>query len=292
MHLVKQFALPFSICRKLQHSECSGVLRASGQARIEKHNKDVAVRATDMISLQPGNAKPGRGGYKRWVPRAVLRICFGLESVFRKGMAKKRMPQTTMAASTSVMAAVNRASTTHIKQLRDGVACLILECQNSVFSETAGAPYVIVQVSLDETSEDVAVGADLGSRSIMMMHAKSMHRAGGQLREHEIIFPTTVLEDTTAESVLAAMYDRAEFLFHPRESGKLIVIVNSDSAPALKRMRRHFESLVLRDSGKRLHVDSYCQMHLMSAAIVNAFSPYSLVSPVFCATLQLRQGRP
>lgn len=202
-----------------------------------------------------------------------------------------RRPQTTVAASTTVLAAVNRASATHVKRLRDGVAGQILQHQEDlVFSSTGGAPYVISVVSLDETTEDVAVEGDLGPRPILMMHGRSMCRKDGQVHEHELIFPTTVLDDTTAETVLAALHDRAQWLFNVRPAGKLIVILNSDSAPALKRMRRHFEFLAKQDGGKRLHVDSFCQMHMMCATAVGAFAPLGLVSPTFCATLQLHQG--
>ena len=264
------------------------------QAQVDHHNASLAVRAGDLIQLAPGRGKPklGRGSHRTWLPQAALRVCFGLEPVYAKaGRRRPRKPQTTVAASTSVIAAVNRASGTHIKRLRDGVSGQILRRQEEIVSSAIdGAPYVIVVISLDETMEDVDVEGDLGPRNILMMHGRTMCRKGRVVHEHELIFPTAVLDDTTAETVLAALHDRAQLLFNVRPAGKLIVIINSDSAPSLKRMRRHFEFLAKQDGGKRLQVDSFCQMHLVCATIVGAFSPFGLVSPIFCATLQLHQG--
>ena len=47
------------------------------RAVVKKFIRSNAVREGDLAALQVKKSKPGRGGYKRWLPHAALRVCFG-----------------------------------------------------------------------------------------------------------------------------------------------------------------------------------------------------------------------
>jgi hypothetical protein len=110
------------------------------------------------------------------------------------------------------------------------------------------------------------------------------------LGTHDVIAPTTVIEDTTAESLLGALQLRFPWLFVDSEVRDLLVLVlNSDSASSNVRLYNHF--CYLAETGKGpLILHSRCMMHMVAASLGYIFDCHKIITPSFCATLTFHQG--
>ena len=144
-----------------------------------------------------------------------------------------------------------------------------------------------------ETSENVRCEKTSGSSHIVMMQGRLIsfeERGGAMLHAVDVIIPTTVVDDTTAESSLGVMHLRVAWLFDAIAKGvPMVVVLNSDSAKANLRLARHFLALA-QSSTSLMLLPSRCMMHMTAAAVSHCMQAHHLISPLFCATLQLHHG--
>ena len=278
------------MCRKVKasehvkhsfHKKCTGT--------VQHHNDHLAVRAVDVISTKVSKCK-GKGGYKRWLPAAVLRCCFGhrVGEVRKKGKRKARPSGLHMAPRT--VAEWFRSGHSHVQQVRNAVAETIVSHVNEQVESDSKRPGVrILEVSFDETKENIRCAQTVGSQHVLMCQA----RLGVQTPEfdfidRDIICPTTVIQDTTAETLLSALTERLPMMLDFDKRCPYVLILNSDSAQSNIRLGKHFMQLCQRNGF--LFLQSRCQMHMACASIVQELKYLDLTSPSFCATLQLHDG--
>lgn len=103
------------------------------------------------------------------------------------------------------------------------------------------------------------------------------------------MYPITVLTNTTAECLIAALRLRVPQLFQRFRSVKTVLVLNTDSASSNKRVGGHFKALS-EGHNDLLCLQSLCMMHMVCASVVTVHSFFDLVSPAFCATLQMHHG--
>lgn len=71
-------------------SHKGGQLPAHLMAGIERYNIRHAVRSSDLLRIERKRVK-GTGQYKKWVPTAVLRLCFGRKWTPSSPLVRRRL---------------------------------------------------------------------------------------------------------------------------------------------------------------------------------------------------------
>lgn len=254
--------------------------------QIRLHNAEVAIRTTDEIQTRAVSdvspLRKGRGSHRRWLPNAVLRCCFGNS----RGPASA----TGLHAAARTVAQWMRGSHTHVQRVRNCVAETVLSTfeQGLTSAVAAAAPFVVLQVSFDETKEDLRCENTTGTHHVLMCQAYLAMQTQEGWTERPIVCPTTVIASTSAEHILSALLHRLPFMLDFCDSSRYVMILNSDSAKSNIRLARHMEALTERKPFAVLH--SRCQMHMACAGIVMELKYLDLTSSAFCATLQLHDG--
>ena len=222
----------------------------------------------------------GRGTYKCWTSRSILRVAFG-------DVDSKCSP---LAFSTHASGYFLNSSTTYVQRLRDGLANFSVDAAwSNVATAVARVPvFIVMELSFDETAEDLQVGSELGPQTTLMMHVRRLFVYETETVLIHVSIPTAVLLDATAESISVALRDRVPMAFQHFRAGMLLVL-NSDSAESCKRVARHFHRLA-ETVRPRYHLHSRCQQHLTNAALVYVTKQFQLLDGSFCSTVQLHKG--
>ena len=107
-----------------------------------------------------------------------------------------------------------------------------------------GCVAVCHAIVASQTTENVKCDKAQGSSSIIMMQGRLLayDDTGALTRSVDVVVPTTVIEDTTAESLLGAIQLRLPWLFE-HIAAPLVLVLNSDSAKANIRLSKHFCAL-------------------------------------------------
>ena len=154
--------------RSWEHAKHARMSRKLGQANMVKlkvtnkandqitaYNTSLAVRPGDQIVV--GKVPPrhplarGRGGYRRWLPEALLRCCFG-RSV-KKVERGKPQPRSGLHIAPRTVAEWFRGGHAHVQRVRNAVAEIICDEVKKRMKEVGNASSVILEVSFDETKE-------------------------------------------------------------------------------------------------------------------------------------------
>ena len=133
----------------------------------------------------------------------------------------------------------------------------------------------------------------MGSHHLMMLAARTLTRtAGGGKQTVDVMLPPAVLCDITARTILAALKSRVHQLMPLRStpnSVQGVVILNTDSHSALKRVANHYASLA-RSGDFPLLLHGRCMMHMFFTGLTSMLSHLQLISPMFCSTILLHKG--
>ena len=123
--------------------------------QISAYNTSLAIRPGDRIVVgwEGHPLARGRGGYRRWLPQALLRCCFGLgcRSVKKVGREKPQ-PRSGLHMAPRTVAEWFRGGHSHVQRIRNAVAeTICAEVEKRIEETTAGT--LLLEVSFDETKE-------------------------------------------------------------------------------------------------------------------------------------------
>eukprot|EP00971_Amphidinium_carterae_P352829 6492744-Amphidinium_carterae.5 len=119
----------------------------------DKYVQDHAVRCADIAGLAQRRQRLGKGGYKKWLPEAVQRLCFGTPRFQHKAGKRNVQRAPTLQLSARALATWQRASHGHIQVLRNATAMHIDQrVQDQI--QAALQSSVVCQVSCDATTVD------------------------------------------------------------------------------------------------------------------------------------------
>ena len=268
-------------CRQTrQAKQMSLDLTGKASFKIEEHNCRLAKTAGDKIEVGKV-AKPvkvGKGGNKRWLPAAVLRACFGEDGSSMLHQAPRTVAQWF------------RAGHGHVQRVRNAVAETILQRVTALMDSAAEkARNIILEVSFDETKEDIRVDGATGTHHVMIIHARLTTQVdSGEFADADIPLPTSVIDSTDAPHLLYTLQTRLPLMFRFDPGVRYALILNCDSAPSNSRLARHMIALAEKEPFVFLH--SRCMMHMACATIVTLLKELDLTNSAFCATLQLHDG--
>eukprot|EP00969_Alexandrium_andersonii_P065062 2864459-Alexandrium_andersonii.AAC.1 len=115
---------------RFQRLATTGVQKHLGKLtiKIKRIANKYCVRRSEAIDFSPSSpGVRGRGGYKRWLPRAVQRVCFGRGWAPPSQAARrltKKTPQARSVYATSVTGTADafEGSAGHVERLRKAIA--------------------------------------------------------------------------------------------------------------------------------------------------------------------------
>ena len=112
--------------------------------RIEKHNAELAIRSEDLIDVNEKKpvTQKGPGAWKRWLPEALARVCWGMPKQKRKPLKArctrlrrrgkgKLIVKTTApsVASTRCFARFYKANHSYVQSIRNAIGQRYMEIQ-------------------------------------------------------------------------------------------------------------------------------------------------------------------
>jgi hypothetical protein len=148
------------------------------------------------------------------------------------------------------VAAQLKSATTHIQKLRDGTAQLLVDrVQATINEQMAASPiHDILQFSIDCTTESMRCGRVIGPQQVFLMLGKYATRTSTGLTCTELLCPTLTLQEENAECLLAAVRKCLPQAFDIVDRRR-VLILNSDSHKANKRLFRHLHHFVESNEG-------------------------------------------
>jgi len=286
------------------------------KAQIKKANEGFAVRPRDFIDVENMQVTSpvkilGRGRSKQWLPEALLRACFGhprhaAHRRHRTKQSKEGVPNV-QAWSLRSFAYWFRSTHGYVEQVRQAVCTRIFQRQNEqlqALCSGASAHHTICEVALDETEFEINYKGDHAVESVLILHGRlyALYRDGG-VYDEELVIPPAFLEDTSADSIFAALTKRTDQLqYNPGRFN--VTVLCSDSAKSMIKVARHHAFRARSSQPCRLlpalprpggvielAVHARCMMHMLWAAVCAMFSRYSMASPLYCATTLLHRGQ-
>jgi len=286
-------------CIKAHRRRARGpVIAEHIKLRISNFHRDYAIRACEKICLEETKPVPekGKGVFRRWLPEAVLRACWGLRVKQRLVARATRRPlraktgQRPRMASPSVASARNfarfyRANHSHVAAVRCATAQQFLDVQKVQLTRP-DQPYecLVVELAIDETEMKIKLESEGTTVHIMVLHGRLSFRSGDTWVTRELVMAPAVVESTSAEVLVEAIKRRlprslAELATWCRP-GRSFVLLNSDSAASCLRAARRLNA-----------VAAVCRMPQLVLAIVSVVRLGGMMSATFCATLLIRRRR-
>ena len=293
------------LCKHMRISKKSRVLSHTGPVAqhtmqtIDRCNADWAKTAEDVIdlSLRKPLRITGKGAYKRWLPSAIQRACWGLRPRPRickrppRRIHKKRPAQvpapTTM--STRAYAVSSRAGITHVHNVRSAVSEELV-CRQ--ISELQALPrnhqLCMLELAFDETEEALSLDK-VRSETVQMMTLQArlfLRRSPTDSIKFDIVIPPVALNGTAAEFLVAGVKARLPLPLaaFAALASRFVLIVNTDSGPSCLKAVRHFSTEVP-------VLSAPCRMHQGCLAMSGLLTSSGLLSALFCASLLLRRRR-
>ena len=127
----------------------------------------------------------------------------------------------------------------------------------------------------------------------MMLSGRMLRRSlSSDATITDLTLPPAVLQDITARTLLAAITARVQ-PYMPQQVGDVslcsVLVFNTDSHSALKKVANHFASAARAGTGP-WSVHGRCMMHMFFSALASTVAPLGLANPMFCSTILLRKG--
>ena len=283
--------------------------------QVETHNKRMAIRWADVITLQPEpGTRPksdkrrktqveGRGKYKMYTGETIQRICFGRgwrcsgppQSLNHKRPRKRR---SALATSARGLADFFECASNYPGRLRDAVALGYHEAQKAAIASLRQGRVIILEISFDESEQDTVVDNVTGVFSMMMVHCR-LHwiSSSGQTLTIDVPLPPAFLQDTTAETLWKAILLRLPIAMQDllKKTRVLVVAILSDSAASCVKLGKHVrssshlktESEVVKG---RASVHSCCMMHQVALVVSRLMKNTKVLCPMFCSCTLMQKG--
>ena len=298
----------FLLCQYMR--KCKLVSSLSQQPKVAQHiqdlisryNKESAKTLEEVIDLseKKRTVMRGRGAYKRWLPAAPQRACWGLKprkrinkrkQVVRRRLRGKRRPQAPAApttASTRVYAVFTRSSGKYVQDIRNAVCERFFVLQAAALERLPrDLDTIVMELAFDEKEEPITMG-EVRSETvhIMTIHARIFHRKGSESSKIELAMAPAILDNTRGENLKAALLHRLPWSLHAFQARcmRFTLVLNTDSAPACLRLGRHLSESVCA-------LPAPCKMHQGCLAMSSIFVLGGIMSAMFCAALLLRRRR-
>eukprot|EP00969_Alexandrium_andersonii_P147873 6537317-Alexandrium_andersonii.AAC.1 len=192
----------------------------------------------------------GSGTYRKWLPRAVQRVCYGngwKMSLRRRIRSKTPAARSIYATSLRGVSDHFEANHCHIQNMRKCLALAFVRKQSEYVLGLPSAAVGVLEIAFDETEMHVKIGPAIGVHHIMMLHSRLWQASPNipDIHRHELIQVPVFLQDTSAKTLANAILLRlpAPLDALKQSYGVLAVVLNSDSAAACKKVARHFKCL-------------------------------------------------
>lgn len=271
------------------------------QALIDQHNSDCAKTLEEVITLSEKKRKvvKGTGAYRKWLPAALQRSCWGLRTrrrvcktprlVARRQRGKRREPAAApTTTSTRTYAVFSRSSAKYVQDIRNAVSEKFVQLQADAFAFLPrDLDLIVLEIAFDETEEPITLGQVRSETvHVMTLHGRIFYRAGMEHNKIELVMPPAVLESTSANNLKAALLRRLPWSLHSIKSRckRFVLLVNSDSGAACLRLGRHLSEMAA-------SLPAPCKMHQGCLAMTSIFGLSGFMSAIFCGALLLRRRR-
>ena len=163
--------------------------------QIDSHNERFVVRRADRIVVSRAPVKVrGKGQWRKWMPRAILRVCFGrgwcrsrrrikCKQAYKSAPLrnKRRNPR---ASSLRAVADFFEGSVTHTQKVRNCFALGYSEAQRKFILSLPPAKHIVLLISFDESDTSIEIDGDKGTFSLLMMHVTMVWCERDSDREH------------------------------------------------------------------------------------------------------------
>ena len=274
----------------------SGIVAGHVDAKITAANSK-AKTATQLVDVTERRPRKifGRGQYKKWLPPAILRVCFGSNFI-----AKSRRRA---AGSMRGLADFYEASHSHIRRLRCCIAAAVLQMQRACLMALPFMQHAVWVVCFDETemlfcNEQSEFSASNERKHMLMVHfiLHARFALGTALRRKEIVTSPAILQNMKATTILNALSQRAPMsvVNLASKTKRLCVVFCTDAANTCKSVAYHQvgKLLQLRANPDMSHLKIYmvhvfCLMHQICLAINAVLAPLFLINPLYCSIVLL-----
>jgi hypothetical protein len=130
---------------------------------------------------------------------------------------------------------------------RKAAALEYTRCQVDALTRLSLADLAVLEIAFDESDQPASVLGVAGIWPMMMLHCRLWWRPLGSdgFVKYELSLPPSFLQDTTAATLANAVLMRLPMSMQDikKKSTVLLVVINTDAAPACIRAAKHFRSL-------------------------------------------------
>ena len=191
----------------------------TAKQRIDRYHREFAVRPEDRLDVR---RVQGKGNYKKWLPSAMLRACWGLRPKTYKPPKKQRprkrqrrkapVPTNVVAPtvdSCRCFARFYRAGHGHVQRLRNACAQLYIDVQKARLEELPHHKWGVLELAIDETEFKMSLETRGETAHVMVTHCRFRGRRLGSNStldtDLDIVIPPTVVPTTSASALLASL---------------------------------------------------------------------------------------
>jgi hypothetical protein len=181
----------------------------------------------------------------------------------------------------------SRSAGDHVQRVRNGMAETFCVLQRHALKELEHGDHLIAHVAFDETSEPCKLDCSTTDAvSVMTLHLKIMHRRDNNVKVFEVVIPPCIIDSTTGEHLLAALYDRLPLSLDElaEKASRFTLLLNTDSGASCLRVGRFLGS-------KMPTVPSVCRMHQGALSLLAIVLQGGIASSVFCAALLIKRQK-
>ena len=271
---------------------------------IRRYNEEFAKTAEEIIDLdmQKLRQPKGRGSYKKWLPSALLRACWGSKPRRRNVASNtltRRLHRKTSGvkipkvaaptvSSTRAFARQMNSSTSHIARVRQGMSELYMRIQEDALDNLKFVPQQFVHIALDETQEPVSLHGRNELCQVLVIHMKLFRLPAREatLERLNVVLPTILLQGTTTADLYSGLLARLPLSLSKlaASAGETTFMLNTDSFTSCLRLNKVLAAQVC-------CLSCPCRMHQLCLSLTSGLVYSNLMSALFCGSLTLRQSR-
>ena len=274
---------------------------------VERYNGRHAKTEEELINLDERKRpiQQGRGAYKRWLPAALLRVCWGLRPERRP--RKKRLPATRLRSKSSLSAASQKrapaavavaslretarqhqSSTTHVARVRYAMSELFMPIQEQELSMLQRVEEQWIEIALGETQEPVHMQTKSESAQVMVIHMKFLRlpAKGAELQMFRVVLPTVVLPGTATADILGGLFARLPLALEQLKAvaERTTFLLNTDSFGSCLKLVKCLRA-------NHACLSCPCRMHQLCISMTASIAQSGLMASLFCGALLLRRSR-
>ena len=179
----------------------------------------------------------------------------------------------------------------HRQAIRNATCEVHLQHQGNKLVQFRCALHVtkFCELSTDEARPPLQFECRESPEFLLMLHARagSQSKMAPPLQMEEVIATPAVIAVKSTKCIGAVVKQRVGHVWQTNAESSPADILNSDSAKAMKQLAKHDRS---QPTPRHWFVHSFCAMHVVATAVVNAFDVFGYVCEMFCATRVIHRG--